>query len=153
MTARTGSNRRPDAGSVALELAILTPVMILLIGFVVVAGRVAIAGASVTSAAGNAAREASLARDARSASAVALTAAQQGLAAQNLHCDGGGQVEVDPSGFAAAAGGAAGQLVTVTVTCQVDFADLAMPGLPGSRTLTDQAVSPIDANRSAGDAP
>ena len=32
----------------------------------------------------------------------------------------------------------------------VSFADLAIPGLPGSRTLSDRAVSPIDPNR--GDA-
>jgi len=77
---------RADRGSATLELAILTPVMILLIGFAVVAGRVAIGNASVTTIAGNAARQASLARDARSASIAATSAARADLTAQGLKC-------------------------------------------------------------------
>ncbi len=139
-----------DRGSAALELAILTPALILLIGFVVVAGRVAIANNTITSVAGNAAREASLARDARTAAAAAGAAARSALTAQAIHCDGGGQVAVDAGGFAAGQG-TPGQFVVVTVTCVVSFTDLAIPGLPGSRTLSDRAVSPIDPNR--GDTP
>lgn len=121
--------------------------MILLIGFAVVAGRVAIANASLTTIAGNSARQASLARDAAAARAAATTLARTSLAEQNLHCSGGGDVTADTSGFAAASGGTPGQTVSVTVTCLVSFADLAIPGLPGSRTLTDRGVSPIDPNR------
>lgn len=140
---------RRDRGSATLELSILAPVMLLLIGFVVVAGRVAVAGAAVTSIAGNAARDASLARDARGAVAAASSSARASLTAQDLHCAGGGDVAVDPSGFAGAARGGGGQAVVVTVTCLVSFSDLGFPGLPGSRSLTDQAVSPIDPNRAA----
>ena len=67
-----------------------------------------------------------------------------------MRCEGGGAVAVDVSGFTAAAQGVPGQAVVVTVTCLVSFADLAIPGLPGSRTLTDRAVSPIDPNRGSG---
>lgn len=146
--AHRGSNRRRDRGSVTLELSILTPAMILLIGFAVVAGRVAIGNSSVTTIAGNAARQASLARDAHAATAAATTAARTDLAAQGLKCAGGGTVHVDTTGFAAATRGQPGQAVTVTIDCLVSFSDLAMPGLPGSRTLTERAVSPIDPNRS-----
>ena len=142
-----GRPGRWDRGSASLELSILAPVMLLLIGFVVVAGRVAVAGAAVTSIAGNAARDASLARDARGAAAAASSSARSSLTAQDLHCVGGGDVSLDPSGFPAAARGGGGQSVVVTVTCIVSFSDLGLPGLPGSRTLTDQAVSPIDPNR------
>ena len=149
---RTATRRRrvgrADRGSATLELAILTPVMILLIGFAVVAGRVAIGNASVTTIAGNAARQASLARDARSASVAATSAARADLAAQGLRCSGGGTVSADVSGFAAASRGVPGQTVNVRVDCLVTFSDLAIPGLPGSRALTDQGVSPIDPNRS-----
>ena len=124
-------------------MSILAPVMLLLTGFVVVAGRVAVAGAAVTSIAGNAAR------DARGAVAAASSSARASLTAQDLHCAGGGDVGVDPSGFAGAARGGGGQAVVVTVTCLVSFSDLGFPGLPGSRSLTDQAVSPIDPNRAA----
>ena len=144
---RAGARPRSDQGSATLELAILTPVMILLIGFAVVAGRVAIGNASVTTIAGNAARQASLARDARSASIAATTAARADLAAQDLKCSGGGTVSADVSGFAQVSRGTPGQTVTVRVDCLVTFSDLAIPGLPGSRALTDQGVSPIDPNR------
>ena len=140
---------RRDRGSAALELAILVPAMLLLIGFMVLAGRVAAANNAVTSIAGNAAREASLARDASAASAAASSAARAALADQDLHCVGGAQVSVDPSGFAAAAAGLPGQSVVVTVSCLVNLADLAIPGVPGSRTVSDQGVSPIDVNRGA----
>lgn len=145
LSRRVGHGER---GSATLELAILTPVMILLIGFAVVAGRVAIGNASVTTIAGNAARQASLARDARTASITATSAARADLAAQGLKCSGGGTVTADVTGFAAASRGTPGQLVTVRVDCLVTFADLAIPGLPGSRSLSDQSVSPIDPNRS-----
>ncbi len=158
MTAHTlkqprADRQRRDRGSATLELAILTPALIVLIGFIVVAGRVAIANNTITSVAGNAARQASLARDARTAAATAAATAKSALTAQAIHCDGdgGGQVAVDASGFAAASQGTPGQSVVVTVTCVVSFTDLAIPGLPGSRTLSDRAVSPIDPNR--GDTP
>lgn len=143
--------QRRDRGSATLELAILASALILLLGFIVVAGRVAIANNTITTVAGNAAREASLARDARTATVTAAATARSALTAQAIRCDGGGQVAVDASGFAAASQGAPGQSVVVTVTCLVSFADLAIPGLPGSRTLSDRAVSPIDPNR--GDTP
>ncbi len=144
---RTG---RRDRGSTSLELAILTPVMILLLGFVVVVGRVAVANNTVTSVAGNAAREASLARSSGAAAAAASSSARTALAAQAVRCEGGGAVAVDVSGFAAAGAGAPGQSVVVTVDCLVSFSDLGIPGLPGSRTLTDRGVSPIDPNRGGG---
>ena len=146
----TRHRQQRDHGSAVLELTILTPCLILLLGFMVVVGRVAIANNSVTAIAGNAARAASLARDARSATAAGGASARSDLTAQALHCDGGGQVNVDATGFDAARQGTPGQAVEVTVTCVVSFADLAIPGLPGSRTLSDRAVSPIDPNR--GDA-
>jgi hypothetical protein len=37
--------------------------------------------------------------------------------------------------------------VTATVTCKVEVADLAIPGLPGTRTITATASSPVDAYR------
>ena len=39
-------------------------------------------------------------------------------------------------------------VIAVTVTCTVSMADLAIPGLPGSHTLTGHATSPIDNYRS-----
>ncbi len=127
--------------------------MLLLIGFMVLVGRVAVANNTVTSIAGTAAREASLARNAGAAAAAASSSARTALAGQAVRCEGGGAVGVDVSGFAAAGRGAAGQSVVVTVDCLVSFSDLGIPGLPGSRTLSDRGVSPIDPNRGNGAAP
>ena len=140
---------RRDRGSVSLELAILAPVMLLLLAFVVLAGRVAIAGNTVTTVAGNAAREASLARTAGAAAAAGRAVARAGLAAQSVQCQSGGTVTVDVSGFGAAAAGVPGQVVVVTVDCVVTLSDLALPGVRGTRTLTERAVSPIDPNRAS----
>jgi len=55
-------------------------------------------------------------------------------------------VDVDTSGFAATPGAAAS--VTATITCQVSMVDLsAVPGLPGTITLTGRGVSPLDVHR------
>ena len=147
---RLGRSDRSDRGSATLEIAIATPFMLLLISLMVLAGRVAIAGNTVTTVAGNAAREASLARTAGAASAVATSSARAALAAQAINCQGGGTVAVDVAGFRAATGGVPGQVVAVRIVCDVSISDLGLPGAPGTRTLTEQAVSPIDPNRSAG---
>ena len=105
---------RRDRGSATLELAILTPFMLMVIALMVLGGRVAVAGNPVTTGAGNAAREASLARTAGTAVANATSSARAGLAAQAINCEGGGTVSVDTSGFGAAARGVPGQVVTVT---------------------------------------
>ena len=53
------------------------------------------------------------------ASAVATSSARAALAAQAINCQGGGNVAVDVSGFGAAARGVPGQVVTVSVVCDV----------------------------------
>ncbi len=148
-----GGYARRDRGSATLEMAIMAPVMLLLISFMVLAGRVVIAGNTVTTVAGNAAREASLARSAGAASAAATSSARAGLAAQSIQCQNGGTVAVNVSGFGAAARGVPGQVVVVTVDCVVPISDLGLPGMPGTRTLSDRAVSPLDPNRTDGGAP
>lgn len=138
-----------DRGSVTLEVAILAPVLVLLVGAVIVVGRIEVAAGAVEQATRTAAREASLARDADSARAAALTAADRELATSGIDC-ATSAVTVDTGGFAAPLGQPA--VVRVQVTCTVSMTDLAIPGLPGSRTMTADAVSPLDAFRSRADA-
>ena len=132
-----------DRGSVSLELAILAPAVILLLGALVFAGRVQTSSAAVEQAARAAARDASLARTADVAQSTALASAQRELARSDCSST---DVAVDTAGFTAPVGTAA--VITVTVTCTVSMADLAIPGLPGSHILTGQATSPIDRYRS-----
>lgn len=153
MSASTDSHMRwstaRDRGSVTLEVAILAPVLILLVGAVIVVGRIQVAAGAVEQAARTAAREASLARDSDSARAAALTAADRELATSGIEC-ATSTVAVDTGGFAAPLGQPA--VVRVQVTCTVSMTDLAIPGLPGSRTMTADAASPLDAFRSRADA-
>jgi Flp pilus assembly protein TadG len=144
MTPAGASARGRDTGSITLELTILTPAVLLLLGLVIVAGRIEIAHQAIDGASQAAAREASLARTPQAARAAATRAATANLAAHNLHCTGV-TVSVDTTGFAVAAGNPA--QVTARVTCTLDLGDLALPGMPGSRTVTSQAVSVLDTYR------
>ena len=133
-------------GAVSTELAVLTPLLIGFMLLVVFAGRVAQAEGDVAHAAHEAARAASLV-----ASPTAAAAAGEETAAANIADGGVGcrhlDVVVDTEEF-----GAGGQ-VTVTVTCEASFADVAMLAVPGSRTFTATAVEVIDTYRADGGSP
>ena len=145
---RWGLRRRVDErGTVTLEFVVLAPVLLALLGLLIMAGRVAIASNSVESAADEAARSASISRTAAGARSAAEDGARRSLAEQDLEC-ASMQVDVDTGGFAVPVGLPA--QVRTTVTCVVRLADLALPGFPGSRTVTATAVSPLDTYRERG---
>lgn len=135
------AHRKNERGSATLELAILGPGLLLFIGLIVFGGRVAIAGQSVQQAADEAARVASIARTQADANRQAAAAAKNTLAKQGLEC-AGLRVAVNTSGFNADVGQTTN--VTATVSCQVRGGDLMVPGVPGTRTVTASANSPID---------
>lgn len=137
------SRRLDDRGSATLELAILAPALILLLGLLVFAGRIQVAASAVEQAARSAARDASLARTTDAARTAATTAATRELAGSRCVAT---NVTTDTAGFATPVGADAS--VAVTVTCTVSIADLAVPGLPGTRTMTASARSPLDRYRS-----
>ncbi|OIQ82807.1 TadE-like protein [mine drainage metagenome] len=139
---RLGTDRQ--RGSATLELAILAPSLLLLLGLVVLAGRVQVAAGAVEHAAAVAARDASLARTPAAAQTTGTLATDRELTAQNLRC-APVTVAIDTSGFATPVGQPA--TVTATITCTVTFADLALPGLPGAHTITARATSPLDSWR------
>ena len=132
---------RDETGSATAELVILTPLLILLLLFVVALGRLAGARGQVDGAAAQAARAASLARDPTAATAAATQTAQAALAAEHITCTHLG-VAVDTTQFTA------GGNVAVTVSCSVNLGDLTGLHLPGSETLQDRLVEPIDRYRS-----
>ncbi|WP_255363494.1 TadE/TadG family type IV pilus assembly protein [Geodermatophilus sp. DSM 45219] len=128
----------------SVELALLSPALLLLLSFAIVAGRTQIADGAVQEAARAAAREASLARDAATAAALADAQAQRTLAAQDLRCQRT-TVDIDTAGFFAPPGQPGD--VTVSITCVVGMADVLAPGLPGSVTVEASFTSPVDAYR------
>lgn len=134
----------PQAGSVAVETAIVAPGMLLVLALLIFAGRTAIAEGTVEQATFDAARAASLARTASQAAADARMVAAQSLTNQDLTCSTT-SVQVDTAGFTTPPG-QPGQ-VTTTITCVIQLSDLALPGLPGRATITAMAVSPVDTYR------
>ncbi|WP_407343400.1 TadE/TadG family type IV pilus assembly protein [Pengzhenrongella phosphoraccumulans] len=137
--------RRDDRGSAAIEAAILVPTFTLFLGLLIFAGRTAIAHQGLDAVATDAARSASIARTASQAQAAAEEAVAYSLANNNLRC-ASSSLELDVSGLSAPIGTPA--MVTATVTCTLNLADLSVPGVPGSQTITATMVSPADAWRS-----
>lgn len=136
--------RGGDRGSVTLELAILGPALLVLLSLVIAAGRIAVSGGAIEAAARDAARQASIARDPATARDLARAAATDTLTRQGLDC-APLTVRLDTAGFTAPVG--AGAQVSAQVTCVVTLADLAVPGLPGTKTLRAEFASPLDSYR------
>jgi Flp pilus assembly protein TadG len=142
--ARAFNRSQDERGSVAIEAAIGVPAFGLFIAMIILGGRVEIAKQSVEAAAYEAARAASIERTQSEAISSGKSAANSSLNDQGLQC-ATTNVTVNAAGFNAPLGTTA--QVTATVTCEVDVADLAIPGLPGTRTITATASSPVDAYR------
>lgn len=136
---------RDQEGSATLELTILAPALLVLLALMIAAGRIEVAAGAVEQAAAAAARDASTARGPATARAAATATAQASLRDQGVTC-GGLDVLVDTAGFAVPVGQPA--QVEVRVTCPVALADMAVPGMPGTRTLQGRFVSPMDRYRS-----
>ena len=134
-----------DDGNAQLELVILAPVILALIGLVMAAGRTAVAQSSVDAAARDAARQASLSISPAAARLAALASADAALRADGLHCRPVVTLDLQP-GFSTPLGQPA--QVSASVSCQVPLADLLVPGVPGSRRLIGRFTSPLDPYRS-----
>ena len=143
-TSRRPLGSRDERGSAATETVVIVPAFLLFVLLIVYAGRLTVTRQAVEAAASEAARSASIARTVGQAQRDGITGAASSLRNQGLRC-ASQQVIVDTSGFAAPVGTAA--TVSATVTCVVDLSDLALPGVPGSRTLTATRTSPIDTYR------
>ena len=129
-------------GSASVEAAIGAVALIALLTFGLAVGRLTAAEAAVTEAAHAAARLGSALRDPAAARGQATTEAKGVLARQGIACaDLVVTVDVPPApaGQASAA--------TARVRCAVRWADLALPGLPGSHDVSAVFTSSIDRYR------
>lgn len=142
MSVRNRTDR--ERGSEAIEAAIGIPAFMLFVALIMAGGRLAIAHQAVESAAADGARSASIARSQGEAHGAATSAAGASLANQGLSCVSRA-VSVDTSGFIVPVGTAGS--VSVTVSCVVNLSDVAVPGLPGTKTITSTSVSPVDTYR------
>lgn len=137
-----------DRGSAApaLELVLITPVIVLIILVGVATGRTGSGQSRVQQAAAAGARAASTQHTPTEADAAAQSVIADSLQDQGIDCQQS-TVTVDASGMATPPGQPAH--ITVTVDCIVTWSDLAIPGWPGSHTVTATAASPLDPRREA----
>jgi len=126
-----------DAGFTALELVVITPVLVVMLLLVVGFGRLTHGRQLVDQAAAAAARAATLdanpvqaERDARAEAAATLTQAGVSCAAFTT--------SVDTSQFYP------GGQVTVTVRCITRLSSLGLAGFPGAKTFTATASSTLE---------
>lgn len=135
---------RSERGAASVELVILVPALVIMLGLVIAGGRLWFARATVVEASESAARAGSLARSAADARQDGGRAAERILATDGLSC-GGDAVALDVSAFGVPVGTPA--TVTATVTCRVPFADLGVPGMPGSITVRARGAAALDTYR------
>jgi TadE-like protein len=128
---------RADRGSLAIELVILTPVLVLFMAVLVALGRIVEAQGQLDGAARDAARAASIAQNSGTALGAAQTAADSDLVGASKCADTpdvtfGGDTNLAPGG-----------VVNVIVTCRVGLPALSFIGFQ-TKTITGHASAPID---------
>jgi Flp pilus assembly protein TadG len=132
-----GRRIRGEEGQAIAELVIVAPVLLLVIVLMVALGRVDSAQGDVESAARAGVQAAVVQADAGAAQTQASDAATSTLAGAGLTCPSP-QITTNTSNFVA------GGSVSVTVTCVTSLADVSIPGVPGSKTLTATSVAHLD---------
>lgn len=132
-----------ERGGLSIELAILAPALLALIGLIIVAGRTGGAHTNIDAAANNAARAASISRTPAEAHTNAMSAARTTLADRGMACPTPG-ITIDTTGVSSPVGQVG--VVQVSITCTVQLADLGLP-FGGTRTVTADATSVVDAYR------
>ncbi len=137
--------RSSQRGSAAVELTVIVPALVIMLGMMIAGGRLWFARTTVTEAADSAARAASLSRDAGQAAISARSAGQQVMTTGGLECSNQA-VSVDTAAFSVPVGTPA--TVRTTVSCTVHFTDILLPGMPGSITLQVNGRSALDTYRS-----
>lgn len=129
-----------EDGLAALELAILTPLIIAMLLLVVGLGRVSHGRQLVDQAAAAAARAAALTNAPGPASSSAQQAAQDTLSQAGVSC---GQLQLQVNTGAFGPGG----FVDVSVRCTASLSGLALAGLPGSVVLSATSRSVLETHR------
>jgi Flp pilus assembly protein TadG len=130
-----------ERGSLALELTLIAPGFFLLLALILAYGRYASVTGLTEAAARDAARAATQSRSLNDAGDRVDRIVTETLRDAPPSCRSTGSGRIDGDGFLP------GDFVTVTVTCAVDYADLGLPGAPGSRTVTRRFTSPLDPYR------
>lgn len=130
-----------ERGSAALEMTLATPVLLVLLMFVVFVGRVVTTSTDVQAAARDGARAASLRTDPRLADEAAREAVAGVLEAEDVRCE---QLVVEVRTDGLRPGGS----VMVDVTCNVSLRDLSLLGVSGTKRVSGHSAASVDRYRS-----
>jgi Flp pilus assembly protein TadG len=142
--ARVGAPPGRDAGSMALELAVIAPALLALIALILSYGRYAQVTGLLESAARDGARAATQSRSLPEAQRRLDAIVADTLKAAAPSCRNSASDDVEGTAFQP------GDDVTVMVSCTVSYSDLGMWGAPGTMTVRRSFVSPLDPYRGAG---
>lgn len=145
---RSGPHPRPsrggwrsDTGSAAIEVVLVTPLIMMLVGLAVYAGRTATTQQDIISASRDAARAAAARQYPGPAATDGRTAAETTLRSRGVSCRGL-IIEVDTTRLVP------GGSVTATVRCNVELSDVTgLLGLPGSTELAATSTAVVDRYR------
>jgi Flp pilus assembly protein TadG len=130
-----------DRGSYTLEAVLCLTVLVPILGIIAAFGLAGLGDSTAANAAAAAARAASTSDDPDTAQARGRQAALKSLGQAQRTC-ASSDIIVDTSGFPSQTGQPG--TVTVRVNCTIPLADLAVPGLPGSKTLSATRHSAVD---------
>jgi Flp pilus assembly protein TadG len=137
---RAHEGAHQEEGQAIAELVIVAPVLLLVIVLMISLGRIDSAQGDVESAARAGVQAAVVQNNPNDAQAQAVAAVASTLGTAGLTCPAP-QVSTNTSDFTP------GGSVSVTVTCVTTLADVSVPGVPGTKTLSATSVAPIDPYR------
>jgi len=133
--------RRRERGSASVELALLTPLLILLALLTVLAYRTVSAETTANAVAHAAARAATLQRTPTAAQAAAQQAVANALRTHELSC-ASHRLDLDIAGLDP------GATVRARLTCEADLSALSGLGVPATSTIIGKASAVVDVYRS-----
>jgi Flp pilus assembly protein TadG len=136
------NGRCGQRGSMAAELTIITPLLLVFLMLLAGLGRLIDAQGQVYGAARDAARAASLQRSGPTADDAAQRAVDADLAGRCVTRPRAVRVSADPF--------APGNLVTYEVTCQASLKGLGVFAIPATKRVSARASAPLDVFRRAG---
>lgn len=134
------TRRRSERGALALELAILAPVLLLMFMFLLACGRYFQTSSLLESAARDGARSASQARSLSDAQGRVDEAVSNTMSQAVTSC------KESASGSVTTAF-TAGSPLSVEVTCTINYRDLGLLGIGGDTTITKRFTSSLDPYR------
>ncbi|MEA2536791.1 MAG: hypothetical protein QOF11_1025 [Chloroflexota bacterium] len=138
--------KRSERGTMALEMAILAPLLLILFMFLLACGRYFQTSSQLENAARDGARAASQTRS--------LAEAQRAIdqAVSRTMDQSVGSCKASAAGTITSAF-AAGSPLSVEVTCTINYRDLGLLGLGGDTKITKKFSSSLDPYRGVRDAP